>query len=148
MKKSAFALSLLILSMTLFGCGNAPHSQSTFKANFSLDSIIEANQQYLLEESRISSGAETGSGDQFTQSHEELTLRIDPANAPAFMEAVRSGIEQALLTSDARILGNESNGSEHFSFSYNENGLHGTVHVWGVPGEEANYTIISLITET
>jgi hypothetical protein len=147
MKKSAFNFALFILGMSLFGCASAAPSQSTFKANFSLNSIVEANRQYLLEEDRISSGAGSGSGESFVQSHEKMTLRIDPANAPAFMEAIRTDVEQAILDNGARTLGSESDGSEHFSFSYRENELHGTIHVWGVPGEESSYILILLITE-
>jgi hypothetical protein len=147
MKKSTFTFALLLLGISLFGCANAALSESNFKVNFSLNSIVEANRQYLLEEDRISSGAASGSGEPFAQSHEKTTLRIDPANVPAFMEAVRSDIEQSLLDSGARTLGSESDGNEHFSFIYIENDLHGTIHVWGVPGEESSYTLILLITE-
>jgi hypothetical protein len=44
-------------------------------------------------------------------------------------------------------LGSLSDGDEHFSLTYEESGVYGTVHVWGIPGEESNYTLIMLITE-
>lgn len=147
MNKFTFIFVVLLLGVGLFGCQSVEPSQSTLKANFSLDAIVEANQEYLLDEARILSGAEVGSADQFTQRHETVTLRIEPPNAPALMEAVRSGIEQALLESDARIVGSVFDGSEHFSLTYEESGAHGTILVWGVPGAEANYTLIMLITE-
>jgi hypothetical protein len=147
MNKSFFVLAILILSAGLFSCANAAPVQSTFKANFSLEALVEANRQHLLEHARVSRGAEDGSQNQFTQRHENMTVRVQPDNIPAFIEAIRSGIEQALLENNARIVGSEISGSEHFSFSYNQNGLHGTIHVWGVPGEDSNYTIILLITE-
>jgi hypothetical protein len=120
MNKSFFVLALLILSVGLFSCTNAAPVQSTFKANFSLEALIEANQQHLLEHARVSGGAEVGSQEQFTQRHEKMTVRVEPDNIPAFMDAIRSDIERALLESDARINGSEISGSEHFSFSYNE----------------------------
>jgi hypothetical protein len=147
MNKSFFVLALLSLSAGLFSCTNAAPVRSTFKANFSLEAIVEASQRHLLEQARVSGGAEVGSQEQFSQRHEKMTVRVEPDNIPAFMEAIRSGIEQALFENDARIIGSEISSSEHFSFSYNENGLHGTIHVWGVPGEDSNYTIILLITE-
>jgi hypothetical protein len=65
------------------------------------------------------------------------------------MAAVRSDIEKVLIDSDASILGSESesNGTGHFSLSYRENEITGAIHVWGIPGENTNFTIIVLITE-
>ena len=104
----------------------------------------------MLEEARHSSGAESSVHEPFIQSHEEMAIQIDPANVPAFMRAIGSDIEKALIDSDARILGNEdgSNDIEHFSFSYSENEIQGTIHVWGIPGEGTKFTIVALITES
>jgi hypothetical protein len=68
---------------------------------------------------------------------------------PEFMAAVRSDIEKVLIDSDTRILGSESelNGAGHFSLSYRENEITGAIHMWGIPGEDTNFTIIILITE-
>jgi len=145
--KKRFIFVLLLVNILLYGCQSAVPSQSTFKANFSLNTVVEANGQYLLEETRALSGSEVGSSEPFTQSNEIMTLRIDPESTPAFMEAMRAGIEQELIANDARIHGTETGGSEHFSFSYIEKGLHGTIHVWGIPGENANFKMIVLITE-
>ena len=151
MKKSWLVIIVLIILMSLFGCGRAapPLSQSTFKANFSLNTVVENNKHYLQEEARHSSGAESGLPEPFLQSHEEMTIQIDPKNVLEFMAAIRSDIEQAIIDSDARILGSEggSNDTEHFSFSYSENEIQGTFHVWGIPGQDTNFTIIVLITE-
>ena len=152
MKKLGSMFVLLIIFVNLFGCRRATQtpSQSTFKANFSLNPVVENNKQFLLEETYHSSGAESGLQESFIQSHEEMAIQIDPANVPAFMRAVGSDIEKALIDSDARILGNEdgSNDIEHFSFSYNENEIQGTIHVWGIPGEGTKFTIVALITES
>ena len=143
---------LLITIVSLFGCRRATQtaSQSTFRANFSLNAVVENNKQFLLEEARHSSGAESGFQEPFVQSYEEMAIQIDPANVPAFMRAIGSDIEKALIDSDARILGNEdgSNDIEHFSFSYSENEIQGTIHVWGIPGEGTKFTIVALITES
>jgi len=145
--KKIWMSALLLVSFLLYGCQSAAPSQSTFKTNFSLNTIVEANGQYLLEETRQSSWSEVGESEPFIQSHEEMGLRIDPKNTSALMEAIRSGIEQELVANNARIVGTGTDGSEHFSFSYTENGLHGTIHVWGVPTEKADFKVIVLITE-
>ena len=151
MKKLGSMFILLITIVSLFGCRQATltPSQSTFKANFSLNAVVENNKQFLLEEARHSSGAESGLQEPFVQNHEEMTIQINPVNISAFMRAVSSDIEKALIDSGARILGNEdgSNDIEHFSFSYSENEVQGTIHVWGIPGESTKFTIIALITE-
>jgi hypothetical protein len=142
---------LLLTVVNLLGCGKAAQAsqQSTFKAKFSLNSVVENNKQFLLEETRYSSGAESGFKEPFLQSHEEMTVQIDPNKVPEFMAAVRSDIEKVLIDSDTRILGSESelNGAGHFSLSYRENEITGAIHMWGIPGEDTNFTIIILITE-
>jgi hypothetical protein len=151
MKKSWLVIIVLIILVSLFGCGRAAPtpSQSTFKANFSLNTVVENNKHYLQEEEQHSSGAESGLPKPFLQSHKEMAIQIDPINVTKLMAAIRSDIEQALIDSDARILGSEggSNDTEHFPFSYSENEIQGTIHVWGIPGEDTNFTIIVLITE-
>jgi len=152
MKRSLHMLVLLLIIACLVGCGSTTQtsSQSTFKANFSLNTIVENNKQFLLEEARHSSGAENGFQEPFVQSHEEMTIQIDPNNVSEFILAIRSDIEQAIIDSDGRMLGSEggSNDPEHFSFSYSENEIQGTIHVWGIPGEGTNFTLIALITES
>ena len=142
---------LLLTVVNLLGCGKAAQApqQSTFKANFSLNSVIEKNKHFLLEEARYSSGAESGFKEPFLQSHEEMTVQVDPNKVPEFMAAVRSDIETILVDSDASILGSESesNGAGHFSLSYKENEITGAIHVWGIPGEGTKFTIVALITE-
>ena len=151
MKKLGTTFVLLITIVSLFGCRQATQtpSQSTFKANFSLNAVVENNKQFLLEEARHSSGTESGLQEPFVQSYEEMTIQINPSNVPAFMRAVGSDIEKALIDGDARMLGSEggTNNTEHFSFSYSENEIQGTIHVWGIPGEGTNFTLIALITE-
>ena len=142
---------LLLTVVNLLGCGKTAQvpQQSTFKANFSLNSVIEKNKHFLQEETRYSSGAESGFKEPFLQSHEEMTVQIDPRKVPDFMAAVRSDIEKVLIDSDASILGSESesNGVGHFSLSYRENEITGTIQVWGIPGKNTNFIIIVLITE-
>jgi hypothetical protein len=152
MRKLRFMFVSLITIVSLFGCRRTTQafSQSTFKADFSLNTVVENNKQFLLEAARHSSGAESGLQEPFVQSHEEMTIQIDPANVPAFMRAVGSDIEKALIDSDARMLGIEdgSNDIEHFSFSYREDEIQGTIHVWGISGEGTKFTIVVLITES
>jgi hypothetical protein len=152
MKKTTLVFALLILSISLFGCGNEiPSQQSAFKANFSLNSIVEANKEYLLEETRISSGAEVGPQEPFVQSHEEMVVQIDPADVPTFMQDIRLYIGGSLADNNANVLGQEVNGNNDvgfFSYSYSENDLYGTITVWGVRGEGTNYFLIVMITES
>ena len=151
MKKIIFVFSLLVVSISLFGCGSEAPTQSRFKTNFSLDSVIEANQEYLLEETRISSGAEVGLREPFIQNHEEMMIQIDPSNVSVFMQAIRLEIGRSLADNDASILGHEINGDKnvgYFSYSYSENDLYGTITLWGVRGEGTNFYLITIITES
>jgi hypothetical protein len=151
MKISWLVIVLLVVKVSLFGCGRAAPtpSQSAFKSNFSLNAVVENNKQFMLEEARHSSGAESGLQEPFVQSHEEMIIQIDPNNLSEFIAAIRSDIEQDIIVSDAHMLGSEGglNDTEHFSFSYSENEIQGTIHVWGIPGEDTKYTLIVLVTE-
>ena len=143
-------LVLIVVSVSLFGCGSEPPSQSTFKSNFSLNSVIENNKEFLLEETRMSSGAASGLREPFEQSHEEMTIQIDPSNISTFLQAIRLEIGHSLADNNANVLGQETNGNESvgfFSYNYSENDLYGTITVWGVPGDGTSYTLIVLITE-
>ena len=73
MNKIVFLFALLPLTVSLFGCQSDEPAQSTFKAGFTLGAIVEVNQEYLLDKARISSKAEVGSPDQFTQKYETVT---------------------------------------------------------------------------
>jgi len=118
MKKTNFLFTLILFAIGLFGCGNEMPTQSNFKANFSLDAIVEANEHLLLDEARSSSGTETGLREPFIQNYEEMTIQIDQANMSEFLTAVRTDVERAIIDSDAQMLGSEggSNDTEHFSF--------------------------------
>lgn len=151
MKRFIIFLVLGLLSIGVSGCESAAPVQSTFKANFSLNAIVEANREFLLEEARISSGAETGLREPFVQSHEEMTVQIDPADTSQFFQAIRLNVADELANNNADVLGHGLNGSEDigvFSYSYQENGLFGTITVWGIQGEGTNYYLIAIITES
>lgn len=152
MKKASLAFILLVLSIGLSDCGSDTSlQQSTFKSNFSLNTIVEANKEYLLEETRVLSGAEVGPREPFVQNHEEMQVQIDPSNISTFFQAVRLDMGQSLTDNNANILGQEVNGNEDvgfFSYSYSEDDLYGTITLWGVRGEGTNYFLIVIITET
>jgi hypothetical protein len=152
MKKIGFVVVLLVTMASLCGCRHKTHRQirNTFTTDFSLNTVIENNERFLLDQSHRMSGSESGFQEPFIQSHQEIIIQIDPVNVPDFMMAVSSDIEEALIKSDACILGREDGSNTdivHFSFSYSENEVRGTIHVWGIHGEATNYTIIVLITE-
>jgi len=75
-------------------------------------------------------------------------LQIDQADLPAFLSALRSGIEEAIVDSGASVDGHGQGGltGTSFSISYRENDIYGVVNVWGV-GEDTDYYILVLITE-
>lgn len=149
MKKSILILALLILSASLFGCGNEAPSQSTFKENFTIGTTVEDNAQYLIPGSRELFGAEYGPPVPFTQKQEEIALQIEPTDLPAFLTAIQSGIEESIINSGASIVGHGSGGvtGTSFSIQYRENEIYGVINVWGVRGEGTTFTLIVLITE-
>jgi hypothetical protein len=152
MKKLLLISILLVLSVSLLGCGSeSTNQQSTFKSNFSLNTVVESNKEYLLEETRVMNGAEVGTSEPFVQSHEEIIVQIDRANISSFFQAVRLDIAQSLTDNNANILGQEVNGNQDiafFSYSYGENDLYGTITVWGIRGEGTNFYLITIITES
>jgi len=161
MKRLTFFFTLLIMICGLNGCGNAgreiPVPQSAFIAGFSLESIIEANEQYLIARHTVSSGTESVPPASFFQKHEEAIVQVDSTNISAFMEAIRSDIEQALTSSGAKIhgRGGDHQGPEggpadikYFSFRYSEGEADGVTNVWGVRGEGRSFSLIVLITES
>ena len=158
MKRKATSLLLLILLCSLSGCGaGGEEGQSPFMATFSLGSIVGANEQLLLPGPRVSGGSEAGPSEPFTQTSEVLTVQVDAANTAAFLEALQTGIQDALESSGAELLGGGGSASggpagelrepAHFWFSYRQGGIDGIVHVWGVPGTESNLVLIVTIVE-
>jgi len=134
-----------------------PASQSAFIAGFSLETIIEANEQYLIARHTVSSGTESVPPASFFQKHEEAIVQVDSTNISAFMEAIRSDIEQALTSSGAKIHGGgiDRQGPEggladieYFSFRYSEGEADGVINVWGVRGEGTSFSLIVLTTES
>ncbi len=157
MKKILFLLTISITILGLAGCGTAQDSawgeQSNFKQNYSLGQIIEAHQELLMEGPRTLSGSEAGPIEPFIQSQEEMILQVEPSNAAALLEAIRSDIHETLEKNSVRLLG--SSGSDvnldpvaHFSYSYGEGPFYGVINIWGFQGEGNTLIIISEITES
>ena len=150
--KRLLALCLIVLSLA--GCGTTGKdnlkAHSVFWENFSLGAIVENNQQYLLPGARQVFGAESGSSEQpFTQKQEEITLQIEAADLPAFLQSVQSDIDEAIVNSGANIIGRGSGGvtGTSFSIDYRENEIYGVINVWGVRGEGTKFFLIVLISE-
>ena len=159
MKQLAWLVAVLLVIGGLAGCGSAARrTESAFKTSFSLGAIVEANKGSLMAGSRISSGTEAGPPEPFVQRHEGMIVQVDPAQASAFVDGVRSTVEGALIQSGARILGRggdsrpgidgEPVDPAYFWFGYSEDPVYGVMHVWAVPGEGTNLTLIALITES
>jgi len=147
---------LWVLVLILAGCGNTEKdnskSQSTFRENFSIGTIVDDNAQYLLPGSRLLSGSEAGqpmSLVPFEQRQEEITLQIDPADLPAFLTSIQSGIDESITNSGATVIGRGSGGvtGTSFSISYREDDLYGVINIWGAQGEGTNYYLLMIITE-
>ncbi len=181
MKRLEFFFTLLIVICGLNGCvtivRERPASQSAFIASFSIGSIIEANEQHLIARHTVSSGMVSISPESFFQKHEVAIVQVGSTNVSAFMEAVRSDIEQALTSNGAKIHGRggdavctplpgaptpkiHGRGGDHqgpeggpadrayFSFRYSEGEADGVINVWGVRGEGTSFSLIVLITES
>jgi hypothetical protein len=103
-KRLVIFLSFLIVLCGLGGCGSVG-SESAFMAGFSIGSIIEANEQYLIAKHTVSGGTVSEPPVPFFQKHEEATVQIDSSHIPAFMEAVRSDVELGLTSTGAKICG-------------------------------------------
>jgi hypothetical protein len=95
---------VLIVVCGLSSCGDTGR-ESAFMAGFSIGSIIEANEQYLIAPHTVSGGAVSEPPVPFFQKHEEAIVQIDSSHFPTFMEAVRSDIESGLTSSGAKISG-------------------------------------------
>ena len=151
MKKSMLLILLLLLSFSMFSCRSETLSQSSFKEEFTIGAVVENNAQYLIPGSRQLFSSEYGESEQpFTQKQEEMTLQIEAADIPDFFTAVRFEVEEAIFDSGASVIGQGSGGvtGASFSIQYQQDQTYGTIFVWGVRGEETNYTIIVLITES
>ena len=109
MKRFILPFALLSVLCALVGCGDARRGPSVppsaFLADFSLGSIVEANERHLIAKQTVSSGMVSEPPLSFYQKHEIATVQIDPTQIDAFIEAVRSDIEEALMRTGAEITG-------------------------------------------
>jgi hypothetical protein len=151
MKKTAIVFILLVLSISLFGCGSETPPQSTFKDDFTIGTIVEENSKLLISGPRQLSGSEYGSSEQpFTQKQEEITFQIESTELSDFFTAIQAGIDESITSSGASIVGHGTGGITDTSFSvqYLQDQSYGTIYVWGVRGEGTNYFLIMIITES
>jgi hypothetical protein len=151
--KRLIALCLIVLSLS--GCGTIGKdnlkAQSVFWESFSIGTIVENNERYLLPGSRQAFGTESGSSEQpFTQKKEEITLQIDPADLTAFHQSIQSDIDEAIVNSGANIIGRGSGGvtGTSFSIDYREEDIYGVINFWGAQGEGTKFFLIVLIYES
>jgi len=142
----------MLAAAALVGCGRADGpANSAFYSSFSIGKIVEANSSYLSTGASTVSGAEAGMREPFLQRQEAISIPIEAGNAAAFMAAIESSVEEAILSSGAQIEGRGSGGSEaapgYFWLAYRQDAARGTIHVWGMPGEEGRMSVVALITE-
>ncbi len=158
MKRFVLVLSLFCLVCGISGCASPAEKQgrSTFYTTFSLGEIVARHDQFLLPESRDLSSTEAGPDAPPYQKHEEMTVQIDRADVPKFMEVIKRDINQAILDSDAKITGQGGNFQDptggqaimdYISFRYSQDQTKGIINLYGVRGEGTTYTIIVIITE-
>jgi len=160
MKRRGLPILLLCSLAFLSGCRSTEKDagQSTFKATFSIASMVDANQHYLLPGPRVSAGSEAGPTEPFTQTSEMMTVQVNAANVAVFLEAIQAGIQESLINSGASVLGGGGSASggpagalpepTHFWFSYRQGGIEGAIHVWGVPSTGTNLVLIITIVES
>jgi hypothetical protein len=121
---------------------------------FSIGPIVETNKGYLLDGPLTLSGSEAGPVEPFIQSQEEMILHVDPMVAVDFMKIIKSGVEEAINTSGANIVGRgggvlvDSSDILFFSISYTQDSFYGVINVWGVRGDVDKLVIIAQITES
>lgn len=153
MKRTGLSVILLLLIAFLPGCGitvSTTASPSDVMQSVSLEALISANQGYLISQADLSSATVYEPGIDFFQKEEQAWLELDPVNLSAFMNAVRSEIEQSIASSEAEIIGRGGGGLDDggsFSIRYREDEVDGVINVWGVRGEGNSFTLILLITE-
>lgn len=156
MKRVDFLFILVVVLCGISGCQRGVNHQmrSVFYSTFSLGEIVTRHEKFLLPESRSLSGTEAGPATSPYQKHEEMTVQIDPANIPSFMEAVKTDLQKALLDSNARIEGqggsfqDPTGGPIDFiSYRYSDVETRGIVNLYGVRGEGTSYIIIVIVTE-
>ncbi|UCC61707.1 MAG: hypothetical protein JSV36_12990 [Anaerolineae bacterium] len=123
-KRLVILLCCLVLLPGLGGCESAG-IESAFLTEFSIGSIIKANEQYLIAPHTVSSGTVSEPPVPFFQKHEEAIVQIDASRIEAFMEAVRSDIEQALTSSGAEIRGRGGDHPELIQQALASQGLEG-----------------------
>jgi hypothetical protein len=121
-KRLAIALPFLIVLCSLGGCRNVG-TQSAFMGGFSIASVIEANEQHLIAAHTVSSGTVSEPPVPFFQMDEVAIVQADATKVPAFMEAVRSDIEEALTGSGAEIVGRGGDHPEHIEKMLTSQGL-------------------------
>lgn len=94
MKQFVFVLLLFGLLFGISSCASIVKEQerSTFYSIFSRGEIAGRHEQRLLLEPRNLSGTEAGPAAPPYQKHEEMTVQIDRANIPDFMEAVKQDV--------------------------------------------------------
>lgn len=155
-------LVIVMITFGLVSCGIAsreitgaepPPEQSAFKQTYSLGPIVENHKELLLDGPRVLSGTEAGPREPFIQSHEYMVIRVDSDNVTALMESIQSDIEENLSNNDAEITGSggfdgRANPIAYFSYSYREGPFYGVIDVWGIRGEDAQFILISQITES
>ncbi|HSG42366.1 MAG TPA: hypothetical protein VLA72_04345 [Anaerolineales bacterium] len=154
MKQSVYFIITCLILVGLSSCipplKSDSKTQSAFWESFSIGTIVENNEQYLLPGSRQLFGSESGSSEQpFMQKQEEITLQIDPADLPAFLLDVETDIGDAIIESGASIAGRGSGGvtGTSFSISYREENIYGVINIWGSQGKGTDYYLFMIITE-
>ena len=143
-------LTLVGLSGCITSMKNGTTTRSAFWESFSIGTIVENNEQFLLPGSRQLFGSESGASEQpFMQKQEEITLQINPADLPTFLLDMQSYIDEAIIESGATIVGRGSGGvtGTSFSISYREDDIYGVINVWGAQGKGTDYYLLMIITE-
>jgi hypothetical protein len=127
MQRTTILSLFLIIALALAGCiglpRQGPQSPSAFMESFSIGSVIEANEQYLVAKHTVSSGELFEPPASFFELQELAIIEVDSIQAPPFLQAVRQDIEQALVDNGAQIVGVSGDHPERLERALAEQGI-------------------------
>ena len=152
MKRKMFVLISLILLLSNTGCGNVEDAPieppSSFAEEFSIREILVANGAQII----ANSGREvTESSIPLYHKDEETIVQLDLGNENEFMETVWSRVQSEIRQSGALIHSADKRAqeeAEHFTCQYSNGEISGLINLWGIRGQDTEFTVIALIVES
>ena len=152
MKRKMFVLISLIFLLGNTGCGNVKDTPieppSSFAEEFNIRDILEANGTQLI----ANSGREvTESSIPLYHKDEEAIVQLDLGIEVELMETVWANVQAEIRKSGALIHSADKRAqekAEHFTCQYSNGEVSGLINLWGIRGQDTEYTVIALIVES